>query len=264
MNMLLERPDMVLSAATVPPNLAQPLAARIRRYWSHRAPDFGRLRREELQSDKFALWYDEIAPRLPAPLPGRALRILDVGTGPGFFAVLLAGQRHEVIGIDICSEMLQEAERLARGAACQVTFLRMDASRLNFPDQSFDCVLTRNLTWTLLRPGRAYAEWLRVLRPGGVLLNFDADYGVANFMDAAKEEGRHAHAGMDSALLREGENIRRSLAISRETRPVWDMAMLRRVGFSSCTCDTALSSRVFTRRDSAYNPVPMFALRAVR
>ena len=184
MNMLLERPDTVLSAATVPPNLAQPLAARIRRYWSHRAPDFGRLRREELQSDKFALWYNEIAPRLPAPLPGRALRILDVGTGPGFFAVLLAGQRHEVIGIDICSEMLQEAERLARGAACRVTFLRMDASRLNFPDQSFDCVLTRNLTWTLLRPGRAYAEWLRVLRPGGVLLNFDADYGVVNFMDA--------------------------------------------------------------------------------
>ena len=119
------------------------------------------------------------------------------------------------------------------------------ASRLNFPDQSFDCVLTRNLTWTLLRPGRAYAEWLRVLRPGGVLLNFDADYGVVNFMDAAKEEGRHAHAGIDSALLREGENIRRSLAISRETRPAWDMAMLRRVGFSSCTCDTALSSRVF-------------------
>ena len=58
MNMLLERPDTVLSAATVPPNLAQPLAARIRRYWSHRAPAFGRLRREELQSDKFALWYD--------------------------------------------------------------------------------------------------------------------------------------------------------------------------------------------------------------
>lgn len=50
MNMLLERPDTVLSAATVQPNLAQPLAARIRRYWSHRAPDFGRLRREELQS----------------------------------------------------------------------------------------------------------------------------------------------------------------------------------------------------------------------
>ena len=83
-------------------------------------------------------------------------------------------------------------------------------------------------------------------------------------MDAAKEEGRHTHTGIDSALLREGENIRRSLAISRETRPAWDMAMLRRVGFSSCTCDTALSSRVFARRDSAYNPVPMFALRAVR
>ena len=85
MNMLLERPDTVLSAATVPPNLAQPLAARIRRYWSHRAPDFGRLRREELQSDKFALWYDEIAPRLPAPLPGRGAAYSGRGHGSRLF-----------------------------------------------------------------------------------------------------------------------------------------------------------------------------------
>ena len=55
-------------------------------------------------------------------------------------------------------------------------FSQMDAQDLTFEDDTFDVVLSRNLTWNLEHPDRAYAEWLRVLRPGGVLLNFDANW----------------------------------------------------------------------------------------
>ncbi len=41
---------------------------------------------------------------------------------------------------------------------------------------SFDVIVTRNVTWNLPRPDLAYKEWLRVLKPGGVLYNFDADW----------------------------------------------------------------------------------------
>ncbi|MBO4299968.1 MAG: hypothetical protein J5861_00025, partial [Desulfovibrio sp.] len=102
------------------------------------------------------------------------------------------------------------------------------------------------------------------LRPGGVLLNFDADYGTADFTSFAAERGQHAHAGLDSALLWEGESIRRQLPLSCEQRPEWDAEVLRQVGFSSVAVDTGISGRVYAVRDASYNPVPMFALRAVK
>ena len=36
------------------------------------------------------------------------------------------------------------------------------------------------------------------------------------------------------------------------------------IGFAACTCDRELSGRIFAVRDSSFNPVPMFALRAVK
>ena len=160
--------------------------------------------------------------------------------------------------------MLAQAAALAEEAGCTVDWRCMSATELDFEDASFDGVLARNLTWTLTDPEAAYAEWLRVLRPGGVLLNFDADYGAVDFTRLADEKGQHAHADVDSALLQEGEDIRRALPLSRRERPQWDMEALARAGFVRCSCDTGLSGRIFVRRDATYNPVPMFALRAYR
>ena len=42
-----------------------------------------------------------------------------------------------------------------------------DAQALDVENNSFDVVVTRNVTWNLPRPDLAYKEWLRVLKPGG-------------------------------------------------------------------------------------------------
>ena len=104
----------------------------------------------------------------------------------------------------------------------------------------------------------------RVLRPGGVLLNFDADYGAVDFTEIARAEGAHAHAGIEQELLQEGEDIRRLLPLSAEPRPQWDVQALDRAGFASVALDQQISARVFRVRDASYNPVPMFALRAIK
>lgn len=241
------------------------LASRIRRYWSCRAENFARVRHEEVCSERLRLWQKEIVPHLPPPKNGSPCRVLDVGTGAGFFAVLLTGEAQcDVTGIDLCPDMLREARRLARATGCRARFLCMDATALDFAEHFFDCVLVRNLTWTLLQPEAAYAEWLRVLRPGGVLLNFDADYGAVDFTRLAGEQGCHAHADLDASLVQEGETIRRRLPLSREKRPQWDMEALRRVGFSAVEQDSGLSERVYRVRDSSYNPVQMFVVRAMK
>ena len=46
-----------------------------------------------------------------------------------------------------------------------------DAQALDVESNSFDAIVTRNVTWNLPRPDLAYKEWLRVLKPGGVLYN---------------------------------------------------------------------------------------------
>ena len=148
---------------------------RVVRYWTIRSHDFGAVRKNELGSIMGRRWQEELEARLPERSP---LNILDVGTGTGFFAILMAKLGHKVTGIDLTPAMLEEAAAMAAGLGLDIAFRHMDAQELDFPDGTFDVVLSRNLTWTLPQPEKAYAEWHRVLKPGGLLLNFDADYAA--------------------------------------------------------------------------------------
>ena len=93
------------------------------------------------------------------------MRVLDVGTGPGFYAIILAERGYRVTAVDFSEQMLAEARQNAGSLGEKIRFLRMDAHSLDLPDESFDAVVTRNLTWNLTDPVRAYREWKRVLRP---------------------------------------------------------------------------------------------------
>ena len=48
----------------------------------------------------------------------------------------------------------------------------MDAQKLDFEDNTFDVVISRNLTWNLEHPDVAYREWVRVLKVGGKTSEF--------------------------------------------------------------------------------------------
>ena len=106
------------------------------------------------------------------------LRILDIGTGPGFFPMILAEAGYHVTAIDYTPGMLEKAAENAAKfigeKSRNIEFKRMDAQALEFEDESFDVIISRNLTWNLPHPEMAYKEWLRVLKKGGKLLNFDA------------------------------------------------------------------------------------------
>ena len=126
------------------------------------------------------LWLTEITKYLPQ----KPCKILDVGTGTGFFANLLAQYHHEVEGIDLTASMIEQAKQSLTKLQqhdYKINFQVMDAENLYFADNTFDVVISRNLTWTLPNPQKAYSEWYRVLKSQGILLNFDADYGNEQF-----------------------------------------------------------------------------------
>ncbi len=102
---------------------------------------------------------------------GEGKRILEVGCGTGTNACLLAEKFGcTIIGIDIAEYMVAQAQRRAKekGLTDKVSFRVGDAYHLDFPDNSFDAVLTVFVS-QFLDPVRAFAEFRRVLRPGGRL-----------------------------------------------------------------------------------------------
>ena len=110
-------------------------------------------------------------------------------------------------------EMVVNAKKLAKEEQVEPTFLVMDAEKLEFEDASFDMVISRNLTWTLPHAEEAYQEWKRVLKPGGILLNFDANYGNDDCSDTSGLPKNHAHYTVGDELLQECEEIKNSFRL---------------------------------------------------
>ena len=171
---------------------------------------------------------------------------------------------HEVIGTDLTPEMVEASIQLAGEEQASCKFLQMDAENLEFADETFDVVISRNLTWTLPDVEQAYSEWIRVLKKGGVLLNFDANYGADDTTDTSNLPQNHAHNMLGDEMMQECEEIKRQLPISSRVRPAWDIETLGRLGIQKFSLDLAVSSRIYIEKDEFYNPVPLFTLYGVR
>ena len=113
-------------------------------------------KREELHSAMAERWMKEIRAQLPAggtsPDPGCGLR-------SGIFLLFfLAKEGHRVTGVDLTPDMIENAKILAAEENADCEFIVMDAENVDFPDGTFDVVISRNLTWTLPHVRRAYRE----------------------------------------------------------------------------------------------------------
>ena len=139
---------------------------------------------------------------------------------------------------------------------------------------SFDVIVTRNLTWNLTDPLRAYRDWMRVLRPGGAMLVFDADwYGYLvdtdkqQAWDLDRENVRLAacedHDGYAESRLM--EEISRRLPMTGRRRPDWDLDALRALGCAFVTADTGITDRVWNPEEKLnYASTPGFLIHAVK
>jgi ubiquinone/menaquinone biosynthesis C-methylase UbiE len=97
-------------------------------------------------------------------------QVLDVATGAGHTAFLFAPHVAQVIASDLTEEMLAQTAKGAqtRGLTNLETRLA-DAEALPFEDNSFDLVTCRIAMHHFPNPHQAIAEFVRVLKPGGVL-----------------------------------------------------------------------------------------------
>lgn len=142
------------------------------KYWDGQSSRCGGERHRFRWACRFPEWKVLLENALgPGPM-----RILDLGTGSGEIAMILAGSGHRVVGVDLSEAMLSRARSEARRRGVQVEFLGRDAEATGFPDASFDAIVCRNLLWTLPSPFAAMREWKRILAPRGILLILDGEW----------------------------------------------------------------------------------------
>jgi GT2 family glycosyltransferase/SAM-dependent methyltransferase len=96
-------------------------------------------------------------------------RVLDLASGEGFGAAILARSAHSVVGVDI-DEPSVEHSRL-NYAAPNLRFELADARDLSkFPDDSFDAVIAFEMIEHIEEQDHVLEEVRRVLAPGGLLI----------------------------------------------------------------------------------------------
>ena len=247
-------------------------------YWTGRASGYSEVNRHELSTEQRQRWKNCLREELTRHFSDRALtdlHVLDVGTGPGFFAILLRELGCNVTAIDLTPAMLAEAKENAGplAAEIEIQFIEMNAEALRFADGSFDAVITRNLTWNLPHPQRAYAEWARVLKKGGLLLNFDANWYAYLFDENAqaaydKDRANSAEQGVwDQNVGADGEHfdvmedIARRVPLSYIQRPAWDLKQLSEVGLQ-VEADETVWQHVWSDEEKvSFASTPMFLVR---
>ena len=118
--------------------------------------------------------------RLFAKMHGKSLMVA-TGTGNDF-KYFPPGQ--DIVALDISPKMLEKAAPRAVGYPGTLTLREMDVCKLDYPDDTFDTVVTVCTFCSVPKPIVGLAELRRVLKPGGQILMFEhmrsavAQFGV--------------------------------------------------------------------------------------
>lgn len=202
--------------------------ANINTYWDHRSETYDQSAGHGLRDDaERQAWLDELTALLPAP----PAEVLDVGTGTGFLALLAAALGHRATGVDLSEGMLALARKKAESLTNPPTFAPGDAVEPPFGPASFDAIVSRHVVWTLRDPAAAFANWHRLLRPGGHLVAIDGLW----FQDPADQERQDEEDSEMKQLWNElySQDVRRALPVfaAESIEPI--LAMLEEARFTN-------------------------------
>jgi ubiquinone/menaquinone biosynthesis C-methylase UbiE len=111
----------------------------------------------------------------------RGKKVLDAGCGEGHLLKRLSERKAEYFGADITDAALKKArERVPNGK-----FYKMDLAKLEFPDETFDCVTCSEVLEHIYLYKDVMKELVRVLKKGGLLIiTFpnEANWTISRFL----------------------------------------------------------------------------------
>ena len=151
--------------------------------------------------------------------------VLDLACGPGIVTAELAAVAREVVAFDLTPEMLAKArERCTKANLQNVSFKEGSATKLPFPENHFDVVVTRASIHHFQEPRRVFDETMRVMKNGGILVVADvvsSEIGEKSALQNAIEVLRDpSHVCMYPAS--ELASLVRGAGLKIEEQATWD------------------------------------------
>ena len=141
---------------STPTSGIEPLKAKLKATWM--AGDFGQI------AKVIEGCAQEFIDRLELS-PGT--RVLDVACGSGNLAVPAAHKGAKVTGVDIATNLIEQAGERAKAEGLSIQFDEGDAEQLPYEAESFDAVVTMFGAMFAPRPELVASELIRVCKPGG-------------------------------------------------------------------------------------------------
>jgi ubiquinone/menaquinone biosynthesis C-methylase UbiE len=133
----------------------------------------------------------EVLAQFVGPVEGRS--VLDVGTGTGRAALLFAAAGASVTGLDASNEMLTVARERAVAEHAAVRFVTGDAHALQFPDRSFDIVVSLRVLMHTPRWRLCVDELCRVAKDR-VVIDYPSSHSPA-LLQSVWRRARYAVSG---------------------------------------------------------------------
>ncbi len=158
-------------------------------------------------------------------------KILDMGctVGANTLPYVDAYPNSEVYGIDLAPAILRYAHGRAESLGKRVHFSQQNAENTNFPDESFDLVISHILLHEIPVPAirNVFRESYRLLAPGGIMIHQDARL--------------YRHMDLYTEFLYDEETTNNNEPFWSAMRDLDVVAVAREAGFSNeCIIDTLL------------------------
>jgi len=253
-------PSFVFILFEVPVSQSLPnfsLREEIVAYWSERAETFDQSFGHGIVPGIEAAAWGEVIGGAIGPAPKD---VLELACGTGEVTRVLLGLGYTVTGLDFAEPMLARA-RGKHADNPNARFRLADAENSMEPDASYDAVISRHLVWTLLSPQATFADWLRVLKPGGTLVILDGQWSQPNLFGrlaapliALLDRATGRANPINPDMLRRHEEITRRLPFQEGVTLARLTGMLTQAGFVDITQLSArpiiqAQSKVGTLRD---------------
>ena len=161
------------------------------------------------------------------PIQGR---LLEVGTGRGHMAVVLARNGLKLISIDLDKKAQSVAKLSLKTMKLDKNVLlkMMNAEKLHFPDNYFDSVIAVNFIHHAVNPAKCIKEMVRVTN--GILVVADINKRGQRIMEKVHALDGHIHAASKMSLSGVKEYLEKAGLLVKVYRDVCQTVIIAKKG----------------------------------
>ena len=117
-------------------------------------------------------------------LPEPPLKVLDLGCGSGWTSRMFALAGYQVVGLDVCGDMIDIARKNCAGL--EATFFAQDYEQ-SIPGGPYDCAVIYDALHHAIDEGQLIRTVYSVLKPGGIFLTAEPGAGHATSPETMRE-----------------------------------------------------------------------------